>query len=241
MRLLNVLWVLILCAPSLISAPAVILRPVENLYSGPSGKKDVVTQAILGTNVEVLKKSFKMAAEFVRRMGMRVGFRKHAVAKSRQAYASRGRVAEVTSLYAHLYPEASVTRRAPLMTAAFETRLEVIGGSECQDERWLQVRLPDARKAWVQSGDVTFEPNPLSIDEMLALAQRFLGLPYTWGGTSSFGYDCSGFTQMLCRRRGISLPRDAQPQADWSGSSAVIDRARAGPGDLLYFGTSDRR
>ena len=50
-----------------------------------------------------------------------------------------------------------------------------------------------------------------------SLRKRFLGLPYTWGGTSSFGYDCSGFSQMLCRRRGLNMPRDAQPQADWSG------------------------
>jgi len=32
---------------------------------------------------------------------------------------------------------------------------------------------------------------------MLEFSKRFLGLPYTWGGTSSFGYDCSGFAQML--------------------------------------------
>src|SRR5208337_1343739 len=65
-------------------------------------------------------------------------------------------------------------------------------------------------------------------------------LPYTWGGTSSFGYDCSGFAQMLCRRRGIHMPRDAQPQADWSGMLPV-DRKNVAPGDLLYFGSSDKK
>ena len=70
---------------------------------------------------------------------------------------------------------------------------------------------------------------------------RFLGLPYTWGGTSSFGYDCSGFSQMLQRRRGILMPRDAQPQADWDGVRAVERREELQPGDLLYFGSSPKK
>jgi gamma-D-glutamyl-L-lysine dipeptidyl-peptidase len=75
---------------------------------------------------------------------------------------------------------------------------------------------------------------------MLDLSRRFLGLPYTWGGTSSFGYDCSGFVQMLERRHGVKMPRDAQPQADWNGVVPVGLKDLA-PGDLLYFGGSPKR
>jgi L-alanine-DL-glutamate epimerase-like enolase superfamily enzyme len=136
-----------------------------------------------------------------------------------KAYAASGRVAEVASLFAHIYRERSVTAHAPLLTVPFESRLEVV--AEPSDQaRWLQVRLPDDRSGWVQAGDVAFDAKPLSIPEMIEFSKRFLGLPYTWGGTSSFGYDCSGFAQMLCRRRGILMPRDAQPQADWSGVDA---------------------
>jgi cell wall-associated NlpC family hydrolase len=45
---------------------------------------------------------------------------------------------------------------------------------------------------------------------------------------------------MLCRRRGITIPRDAQPQADWSGA-VPVERRNIEPGDLLYFGRSDRK
>ena len=38
---------------------------------------------------------------------------------------------------------------------------------------------------------------------MLMFSSRFAGLPYLWGGTSTFGYDCSGFTQMLYRQTGV--------------------------------------
>jgi cell wall-associated NlpC family hydrolase len=101
----------------------------------------------------------------------------------------------------------------------------------------LQVRLPDKRSAWIQSSDVVSDPKPLSIPESIELARRFLGFPYLWGGRSSFGFDCSGFTQMLMRARGFNMPRDADKQAAWTGVVA-IDRKDLQPGDLLFFGSS---
>ena len=70
------------------------------------------------------------------------------------------------------------------------------------------------------------------------MAKNFLGVTYYWGGTSSFGFDCSGFTQMLVRMRGIIMPRDADLQAAWSGAVAV-KREELRPGDLLFFDTTD--
>jgi len=229
--------------PSLIAAAlfaaalpnAVVLRPVANMYSKPSEDADVVSQAIYGANVSVLEQQQGWA--HIRTADDYTGWTSVADLRSGPPYAGRGRVAEVQSLFAHLYREASVTRHAPLLTVPFETRLEVI--AEPEGQRWLQVRLPDDRSGWLQSADVAFDPKPLSIPEMLAFSHRFLGLPYTWGGTSSFGYDCSGFVQMLERRRGINMPRDAQPQADWSGV-VPVERKDLAPGDLLYFGSSAR-
>jgi len=146
----------------------------------------------------------------------------------------------VEALFAHLYREPSVTTHQPLLTAPFETRLEVVAEPETENRRWVQVRLPDDRPAWVQRGDVTFDAKPLSAAETIALARRFLGLPYTWGGTSSYGYDCSGFTQMLCRRQGKLMPRDAGPQADWTGARPIA-KDELQPGDLLYFGPSEKK
>jgi cell wall-associated NlpC family hydrolase len=104
---------------------------------------------------------------------------------------------------------------------------------------WLQVRLPGKTVAWIQSSDVLADPQPLSIPDSIELAKRFLGLPYLWGGTSSFGFDCSGFTQMLLRARGFNMPRDADQQAAWAGLVAV-ERTDLQAGDLLFFGSSAR-
>ena len=230
---------LLLLVP-LLASGAVVVRPVANMYSGPSEDKDVVSQAIYSTNVAVLEERSGWAR--IRTPDEYTGWAPaSALLDSERPYARSGRVAEVVSLFAHLYREPSVTKRAPLLTLPFESRLEVVAEPEEEKQRWIQVRLADDRPAWVQRGDVTLETRTAAVPEIIELAKRFLGLPYTWGGTSSFGYDCSGFTQMLCRRRGILMPRDAQPQADWSGMQTVASRGDLRPGDLLYFGKSDKK
>jgi hypothetical protein len=213
--------------------------PVANLFSKPSTDADVVTQAIYGVNVERLEQQGDWLR--VRTLDDYTGWiERHSVRDTKAAYASTGRLARVDNLFAHLYREPSVTKHQPVITVPFETALEIIAEPPEDERRWLQVRLVDDRPAWVQRGDLTFRTTPLSIEETAALAKRFLGLPYTWGGTSSFGFDCSGFTQMLCRRRGILMPRDAGPQSRWDGVK-VISRAELAPGDLLFFGPSEAK
>lgn len=214
---------------------AAVLRPVVNMYSKPTEDADVVSQAIYGVNVGIVEQHEGWAR--IRTPDDYTGWTPLAALRAGTPYAAQGRVAQVTSMFAHLYREASVTRHAPLLTVPFETRLEI--AADGPEGRWLEVRLVDGRTAWAQTGDVAFDRKPVSTAEMLALSKRFLGLPYTWGGTSSYGYDCSGFTQMLERQRGVMMPRDAQPQAEWSGV-APVSRENLEPGDLLYFGSSDK-
>ncbi len=214
---------------------AVVLQPVANMYSKPSEDADVVSQAIYGANVSLLERQEGWA--HIRTVDDYTGWTPLTALRPGPPYAAKGRVAEVQSLFAHVYREPDVTRHAPVVTVPFETRFEVV--AEPDNRRWMQVRLPDDRSAWLQTGDVAFDAKPLTIPEMLELSRKFLGLPYTWGGTSSFGYDCSGFAQMLERRRGVNMPREAQPQADWS-AVIPVERKDLVPGDLLYFGSSSQ-
>jgi cell wall-associated NlpC family hydrolase len=73
---------------------------------------------------------------------------------------------------------------------------------------------------------------------MFAIVYQFIGLPYTWGGISSFGYDCSGFIQMLFRQMGIMLPRDASQQINFLQFESIIWENRQ-KGDVLFFGSSE--
>lgn len=219
----------------------VVVKPVANMHSKPAADSDVVSQAIYGSNVMLLEERDGWAR--IRTADEYTGWMQDAalrrLAAGERAYASGDRAAQVESLFANLYREPDVTKHAPLLTVPFETRLEAVAEEE-HGGRWIHVRLPDDRPAWVQTGDVTLAPQRLSIAETIALSKRFLGLPYFWGGVSTFGYDCSGFTQMLCRRRGFLIPRDARIQAAWSGMLAV-ESDNLKPGDLVYFGKSPEK
>lgn len=216
---------------------AVVKRPVVNMFSKPSVSSDVVSQAILSTTVDIVKRHGKWAN--IRTPDDYAGWVETAALRKlrKQSYPATPKVAQVESMRAHVYRDPSVTKHAPLVTVPFEARLEVLSEKADDDGRWIEVRLPDGGNGWVQRGDVSLDPKTLDIPELTELSRRFLGLPYTWGGSSALGFDCSGFTQMLCRRGGVNIPRDAQPQADWQGM-AKVERTELKPGDLLYFGAS---
>jgi len=69
--------------------------------------------------------------------------------------------------------------------------------------------------------------------EPAILAPKFLGIPYLWGGTSDFGFDCSGFTQRLFRFSGIEIPRNSDQQKE--SSKPIRNLSEAKKGDLLFF------
>jgi cell wall-associated NlpC family hydrolase len=64
-------------------------------------------------------------------------------------------------------------------------------------------------------------------------ALKFLGVPYVFGGTSTTGFDCSGYVQHVFAMLGISLPRTADAQYD--AGHRVIGGMK--PGDLVFFQT----
>jgi SH3-like domain-containing protein len=215
----------------------VVAKPVLNMYSKPAMDSDVVSQALYGTGVLSLQKQVDWYN--ISTADGYKGWVSGADLKALDAgpYAPEGRSLRITGIDVNIYRDPDVTRHAPVLKLPWEARLELVPGKTDNSARWLQVKLVNGETAWVQRGDVSAESSPLTIDETLQLARRFLGVTYTWGGISSQGFDCSGFTQMLERQRGIVMPRDADLQAAWSGVTAV-DRKELQPGDLLFFGAS---
>ncbi|WP_068467340.1 C40 family peptidase [Candidatus Protochlamydia phocaeensis] len=208
--------------------------PAANLYVRPSEDSEVVSQALYGWQVNVLdrQEGFERIQTEDGYQGWIASDQLHALAES-CSFASK---VQIRHNAAHVYAEPFVNRKKPLLTLPFEVELNVVTESPEEDFRWIQVQLVTGQPAWIQRGHVRVDPAPLSLREMLDLSRQFLGLPYTWGGRSSFGYDCSGFIQMLFKQMGILLPRDARQQIEAPMCQEVQGELQ--PGDLIFFGSS---
>ncbi len=74
-------------------------------------------------------------------------------------------------------------------------------------------------------------------DDFVAVAERFIGVPYVWGGRSSQGLDCSALVQLALARCGVGIPRDSDMQESafattvpFDGDESVMQR-----GDLVFW------
>ena len=122
--------------------------------------------------------------------------------------------------------------------------VEVTGNGQ----KLYEVKLPDNRKGFIPADkvipfDQLSAETYLKADNLIATAESFMGIPYLWGGTSSKGFDCSGFTKTIYYLNGIILSRDASQQ--FQNGIRVRVRREALPdslkqGDLLFFGSSRR-
>lgn len=75
--------------------------------------------------------------------------------------------------------------------------------------------------------------NPSTGERIAALAQKYLGHRYVWGGHSPTGFDCSGFTWYVYREAGLSIPQHSlQGQL---GAGRQVPRDQLAPGDLVFF------
>ena len=98
----------------------------------------------------------------------------------------------------------------------------------------LTVILPDGEKVDINKQKLLKSSESITFDKVLELSKYLLGIPYLWGGKSSFGYDCSGFVQTLFNIFGINFPRDSYQQLDYE-DLLEIEYSEAKVGDLLFF------
>ena len=123
--------------------------------------------------------------------------------------------------------------RGRVLELSFGTRLSAVTWTSSS----VRVAMLDGRSLYVKRAAVTLRsrgapwPRP-SGAQLVSAARRFLGLQYLWAGASGFGYDCSGFTCLVYQALGVTIPRDAAPQAA-AGVKVALTALRAG--DLVFF------
>lgn len=143
-------------------------------------------------------------------------------------YIKQGPMAVVTAKQAELFSE----KEGRSLLLSYQTMLPAIEQSGTN----IRVKTP-VGIGILKAEDVVLYPSEKLIakgngSQIVKAGEQFLGLPYLWGGMSSFGYDCSGFSYSMCRANGYIIPRDAHEQA---AAGAGVPLTAIQPGDLLFF------
>ena len=141
------------------------------------------------------------------------------------------------SRHHHLAVPRTRTLRSDLEIST-NTRLPVLS----RTGNAIQVATPDRGPRWLDARTTSVYEKTTDIThpsgaDLVRYAAGFVNVPYLWGGRGGFGLDCSGFTSTIYQMHGITLPRDAGPQAADSRGRAV-DKSALQPGDLLFYSHS---
>jgi len=144
-----------------------------------------------------------------------------------------------TSLFGSIYSQADNTS---LPVSDFV--INDIFGILSEEKGYAHIQYPDGRTGYISDKDYILLNEFIGTTrhyttgyDVVNYARHYLGIPYLWGGTSSKGLDCSGFSKTVYAQMGYLLPRDASQQAQIGKTIEITDDySQLLPGDLLFFG-----
>jgi len=114
-----------------------------------------------------------------------------------------------------------------------------------ESKDYIKIILPDRREGFVRKEavidfNIWRDQSLCNEDNICRQANTYLGLPYLWGGSSSKAVDCSGFVQEVYFMNGRVISRDASLQAGHGDEVDISDVcSQLERGDLLFFGSQD--
>ncbi len=199
-----------------------IIEPQAPLRGEPSHEAPLLTEALKGERVTIYEKNDEGWAWGQLAADGYVGW------LSANALAPPGAppTHKVAALRTLVFPGPSI-KLAPLEALPLGARVAVARREE--------------RMAVTQSGGylpaVHLAPIDVYETDFVAVAERFLGVPYLWGGKTVLGLDCSGLVQIALTACGISCPRDSDMQEEALSSpvAAATDRSDLQRGDLVFW------
>jgi len=218
---------------------AIINISVANLRSSPGHSSELATQATLGTIVNVYKKEDNWY--YVQTPDDYLAWVDDGGIELADDLKAENWNRDEKMIYTQTYGHAYLGpyEDSPIVSDLIAGNLLTIVKYEAEN---YIVRFPDGRNAYVRRNEAKpynewLQNLNSSNETLVSTAQRLMGVPYLWGGTSAKGVDCSGFTKTVYFLNGIVIPRDASQQVH---TGIPIDSTRnfenLQKGDLLFFG-----
>lgn len=218
---------------------ALVNNSVANIRSTPKHSGELATQAILGTSLKVLK----IDGDFylVQTPDGYISWVDHggvALLTSDQ-FISWEKAPKVifTKAFGHVYSNT---------TNELEKTSDIVLGSQLvlleEKDKHYKIQYPDQREGYLKKSESRpygewLNDTHASGTLIELYAKDLLGAPYLWGGTSTKGMDCSGFTKTVYLMNGYVIPRDASQQIN-AGNDVDPQLAfkNLQKGDLMFFG-----
>ncbi len=218
---------------------AVVKVSVANLRSQPKHAAELATQALLGTPLQVWKKEggwYLVQTPDQYLAWVDGGAIERQTPNDLALWLSASKLI-YTALFGQAYAQPDANSQ-PVGDLVAGDILLAIG----QERGYVKAAYPDGRTAYLRVGEcqpladwlASRQPNGANL---VKTAKQLMGLPYLWGGTSTKGVDCSGFTKTAYFLNGMVIPRDASQQVHTGlAIDTVGNFAQLQPGDLLFFG-----
>jgi cell wall-associated NlpC family hydrolase len=198
-----------------------VIEPIAPLRSGPFADAELATQALKGDRVTVYDRNGEGFAWGQLDSDGYVGW----IPDAALAKIAAPPTHKVTALRTFAFPGPSI-KLPPVETLSLGVKLTVTredGAFAVTRDGW---HLPRRHLGVLDAAETDF----------VAVAERFVGTPYLWGGKSSLGIDCSGLVQMSLSAAGTGCPRDSDMQRDGLGRTLnATEMKKLQRGDLIFW------